>query len=163
MLTPYHHNCKWLHQQLFTNVNGCRSNYVPRGTRRRGQAGAASRPRAGGGGGRHHRSPKTPQAAPAARARRSRGGGLPPRAGEGEGGSPTEPRKPHGKKPLQHGRGRLAAPAGAATARAGAACRPRLPLHLFNYCLVPISFSVIAYMNKVLLLIVYKLVKVKFF
>lgn len=91
-----------------------------------GQAGAASRPRTGGGGGRHHRSTETPQAIPAACARRSCGGGLPHPHGRGRRGQTHGTKKAPRKKPRQHVRGRLAAPAGAATARAGAACRPRL-------------------------------------
>lgn len=81
----------------------------------------------GAGGTTEARKPHRPTLPPAPAGRA--GGGLPPPHGQGRRGQTHGTESAPRKEAPQHGRGRLAAPAGAATARAGAACRPRLPSH----------------------------------
>lgn len=139
------HDCKWLQEQLCSTWN----------TRRRGQAGAASRPRTGGGAGgttearKPHRPPLPP--APAGRA----GAACRPRAGEDAGGRPTEPREPHGEEPYSTGGGGLPPPLVLPPPARGRLAAPACPHILFNKRLVSVFCSVITYVNKVTFLVVY--------
>ena len=119
---------------------------------RRGRHAAPARA-VGAGGTTEARKPHRPTLPPAPEGRA--GAACRPRTGEGAGGSPTEPKAPHGKKPRSTGGGGLSPPLVLQPHARGRLAAPACSHILSNKRFISIFCAVIAYVDKVALPVEY--------